>query len=205
VIIDVWEVPLTGSDAAIAACDGLLSQDERERATQFRFEHLRKSFVRAHGVLRMLLGRYLEVPPEKVVFRYGPKGKPRVNGSVHFNLSHSGELALVAVADCEVGVDVEKIRAMDDLGSVARRFFRPEEASRLLALPLDRQAEAFFACWTRKEAHIKALGDGMSIGLDKEIGEEWNVEELDMARGYAAAVAYMGPRRDIRRFIWTEF
>src|SRR5208282_2181592 len=119
--------------------------------------------------LRVLLGHYLGVAPGGIEFSYGPKGKPRLAApvDVRFNISHSGGLALFAFTlDCEIGVDVEHIRPLRDMQEIASRFFCAEEATELMSLPAHGREQAFYLCWTRKEAYLKAVGEGLSEPID---------------------------------------
>lgn len=155
-----------------AALWQLLSRDERERAEKFRYAEHRQHYIVARASLRRLLAERLHLAPQAVEFVETEYGKPRlspVHGSadVEFNLSHSGTLALFAFTSGRaVGVDVELIREVPDADDLAERFFSPTETASLKALPLDRRSLAFLACWTRKEAFIKALGLGLSCPLD---------------------------------------
>ena len=146
----------------------LLDSGERNRAARFHFERDRDAFIASHGWLRTLLGRYLNADPRRIDFIFGHHGKPAIDGApVHFNLSHSGEMAACAVTrDCEVGIDIERVRPTSDIESIAERFFHPEECRKLFGLAEEERALAFFRCWTRKEAYIKALGAGLSAPLD---------------------------------------
>ncbi len=149
---------------------GLLSTDEQRRADRFHFAHHRQRFTIARGVLRSLLGHYLGHTPEAVRFRLGPYGKPALPdpARLFFNLSHSHDLALVAVTEAgQVGIDVEKVRPMVDADQLADRYFSPRETARLRALTEEVRLASFFRCWTRKEAYIKATGLGMSFPLDQ--------------------------------------
>jgi 4'-phosphopantetheinyl transferase len=199
----------------------LLAADERARAERFAFNHLRRAFVLTRCVLRVLLGGYLGIAPEAVRFIYGAQGKPDVEAKtrVRFNVSHSGELAIFAfTTDCEIGVDVEVVRPLPDLEEIAARFFSREESSELFAVaPADRNL-AFFLCWTRKEAFIKAIGHGLSTPLDSfavtlRPGEaarmtrladamgkvrEWTMHHLEPAPGYVAALAYRDSPRPVQ-------
>jgi 4'-phosphopantetheinyl transferase len=199
----------------------LLTDDELGRAGRFAFEDLRQSFTLARGALRMLLGRLLNVAPDSIRFTYGEKGKPRLPapGRLRFNASHSGGLALVAATlDCELGVDIEKIRAATDVQDIAARFFSAEEKAELMSLAADQREAAFFRCWTRKEAYIKAIGDGLSAPLDRfavslgpgaaarmvHIGGDtseaaaWTLHDLAVDPGYAAALTYRDSPRVIQ-------
>lgn len=191
----------------------LLDAEERERAARFHFETLRNSFIVSHGWLRAVLGRYLNADPRGLEFTFGHRRKPALQGMpLQFNLSHSGTMAACAVVrNEEVGIDIEHIRPMSDLESIARKFFHPEEWRKLLALSDDDRTPAFFRCWTRKEAYIKAVGEGLFADLDRfEVtlapGEapafihidgrpattEWSLFGLDVGPDYAGAVAIRG-------------
>lgn len=168
--VHVWFVELAAAAASVEACSRNLCPDERERASRFRFEHLKAAFTLSRGILRVLLGRYLATEPDRVRFAYGPRGKPRLvfpETVLEFNLAHSGRFAAYAFAvGCELGVDIEEVRQGGDQESLVRRFFSREEREEWLGLDPSQRAEAFFRCWTRKEAYIKALGDGLSMPLD---------------------------------------
>lgn len=217
--IHVWRLRLEVPGAIVARFERLLAPDEMERAGRFQFEHLRRRFVIARAALRLLLSRYLHVPAEQILFTYGPKGKPRVTGaSIHFNTSHSGDLALLAFAGCEIGVDIEQIRPLPELEEIAKRFFCAQEAAELTSLPLSERERAFFRCWTRKEAYLKAVGDGLSAPLDGfqvslrpneparfiHIGGDWTecgawtLHDLSAGSQYAAALAYRAARRTVQ-------
>lgn len=216
--VHVWMFELSAGPHALEYFRGLLSPDEAARAARFCFPHLQVSYVIAHGVLRSLLSKYLDAPPARIAFSYNQQGKPRITpaGCLQFNLSHSGALAACAVAaDCDIGVDVEQIRQMPDLFDIARRFFSPEECSDLAVVPIEQRGLAFFNCWTRKEAFIKAVGGGLSIPLDSfrvsllpgepaclisnraDDARRWNIHEFDAGTGYRGALAYDGVPRDL--------
>jgi 4'-phosphopantetheinyl transferase len=147
-----------------------LAPEEKVRAGRFYFERDKHRFIVARGVLRALLGRYLEVPPEEVAFTYGEHGKPEVapaSAGLQFNLSHTQGVALYAVGRGRLlGVDVEQIRPLDDATKIAGRFFSSWENVAFRAVPDPQKPTAFFNCWTRKEAYIKAIGEGLSCPLD---------------------------------------
>ena len=145
-----------------------LSDQERARAGRFVMPHLTERFIVAHAFLRDVLGAYLGLPPAAVRLETSELGKPFVPGvDLRFNLSHSAHLAVLAVAKREVRVDVEQMREDVLRERLAERFFSAAEVAALQALPPHQQAEAFFSCWTRKEAYLKALGDGLRIALDR--------------------------------------
>ena len=216
--VQIWAIWLTASDAAVAYYHSILSLDERHRAERFRFGNLRRSYILSRGGLRILLAHYLGCAPTGIEFIAGPKGKPALRdpSSIRFNISHSGEMALYALTvGCELGVDVEQLRTLDDLESIAMRFFSPGEASELLSLNPEDRGTAFFRCWTRKEAYVKAIGDGLTIPLDcfqvtllpgvparfiqlagdQGIAREWTLDHLDPEPGYVGALAYRDSRR----------
>lgn len=214
--VHVWAVPLHGSGDAFAE---LLSPRERERAARFRFADHQRRFQIGHGALRAILGGYLGVDPTAVQFAQGPRGKPYLEGpGPFFNLSHSGKLALIAVADSEVGVDLEKVRHLESLTAIARRHFSPFEFAALDALDGDARELAFYRCWTRKEAYIKALGVGLSMPLDTfdvSLGEqpellacrdghespaEWSLVDASPGPEFVAAIALRGRGRTQRSF-----
>lgn len=145
-----------------------LSEDEQMRAAQFHFPVHRRRYVAARCALRKVLAGYLNTTPEKIAFQYNRFGKPfLVNKAMQFNVSHAGDVAVMAFAStCRVGVDVERVRADILKENIAEHFFATGEVDALHALPVEQRSEAFFHCWTRKEAFIKAIGMGLSIPLD---------------------------------------
>lgn len=210
----MWVVPLDPPEAEVAALAGLLSPDEAARAARFRFERHRRRYAVGRGALRTLLGRYLGVPPRTVAFAYGAKGKPFLGepsgAPLHFNLSNSEELALVAFCrDAEIGADVERLRPMPDGLDIAERFFSAGERRTLAAQPPEERDRGFFRCWTRKEAYLKAVGDGitapldafdvtltpdeparmLSIDGDAARGAAWELVHVEPADGYLGALA----------------
>lgn len=142
----------------------LLNEDERKRAATFVRDEPRRRFIVARGRLRERLGERLGLAPMEVAFRYGPNGKPEVEG-VQFNVAHTGDLALLAIAGAPIGVDVERIRPMKNATALAQRWFRPEEVERIAAAaePLTE----FFRTWTMKEASLKLVGVGVGESLPK--------------------------------------
>lgn len=174
--VHVWAIPLDVADSAIERFAELLSADERARAERFHFEHVRRRFIVSHGALRQLLGRYLCIEPTDVAFATDDGGKPRIVGAaktvaqhdLHFNLSHSGEMALVTIASgVEVGVDVEQVRAISNIDRLTRRYFHAAEADEVLAAAGDQRDLLFMRCWTGKEAVVKAYGSGIGAGLNR--------------------------------------
>ncbi len=169
--VQVWRVWLDRAPQGVEALWRVLAPDERERAARFRFGEHRRRFIVARGHLRHLLASFLDVAPDAVRFEYGPRGKPALadpfrGSGLGFNISHSHEMALVALARRrEVGVDVEHTRRPLELEPLAAFAFSENENQMLRALPGPLQPAAFFACWTRKEAYIKATGDGLAQPL----------------------------------------
>jgi 4'-phosphopantetheinyl transferase len=168
-----WLIPTDVAPLRLRALEAILSPDEQERAARFHFERDRARFVVARGSLRRILGRYLGLPPDAFRFLYSSHGKPYLAGDgraalLSFNVSHSGDWALCAVAGGRrVGVDVEIIRADLAGETIAERFFSPREVAALRSLAPGEQVAAFFRCWTRKEAFLKARGEGLSLPLDR--------------------------------------
>src|SRR4051812_8069545 len=216
--VEVFGASFERPDEDIARLRELLDDDERRRADRFTFLKGRRQFTVARGLLRVLLGRSLGIDPRQVQFEYNAYGKPALapgqgDDSLRFNLSHSGELVLYALArGREVGIDVETIRADFATDAIAHRFFAPAEVAALRGLPLEARTRAFFTCWTRKEAFIKARGKGLSIPLDAfevslvpgteaavlvthddpdEAGR-WTLHELEPGPGYVGALAVAG-------------
>ena len=167
--IHVWCSPLDAPYTCIQKIYNTLSDLEKQRAGALRLPEHRRSFIAAHGLLRTILALYHPTDAERIELAYGPNGKPRLapEGRVKFNLSHCEDLALVAVnLDRELGIDLERIRPIADLENIARTFFSPGECRDLFSLGFEQRTAAFFTCWTRKEAYVKATGAGLSCPLD---------------------------------------
>jgi 4'-phosphopantetheinyl transferase len=207
-----------------------LTPDERTRSARFQFERDQQRFIVAHGVLRDLLGCYLQTQPGQIRFVYNAFGKPDLSpafGSrLKFNLSHSAGLALIAIAaDSNVGIDLEDIRAQSDYAEIARRFFSAAEINHLTALPSHLYAEAFFSCWTKKEAYLKACGEGLArplnsfsvplttdpahtpvdlyvVSNDIVPVERWSLYTLRPAPGYIGALAIEGSGWRVSQWPW---
>lgn len=213
--VHVWRVELDQPEQVRERFQSSLEADELERAGRFHFEKHRRHFVVGRGFLRYVLARYLQAQPESLRFAYGAYGKPSLTG-LQFNMSHSHNVGLVAVADKELGVDVEHIRADFATEDIARRFFSRAEVETFNALPVEEQVAAFFRCWTRKEAYIKAIGLGMSQPLDEfdvtlgpgepaallyakdDDASRWYLSDLDIGTDYAGAVVVEAPVSTIR-------
>lgn len=213
--VHIWVADLDVPPSEVATCWELLAADERERAERLRFEQLRVRYVAGRGILRQLLGRYLQVAPNQLVFCYGPYGKPGLAApsELAFNLAHSHSVAVYALAMAKrIGVDVEHMRPVHERDQIVERFFSARERQTLAALPASQRDEAFFLGWTRKEAYLKALGAGMTYPLDRfsvslipgappallEVGAAestqlpWTLLHFEPAPLYPAAVAIEG-------------
>ena len=168
--VHVWCASLDQPDQMF---DGLLSFDEKARAKRFRFEKDRSRFIVGRGLLRNILGSYLDYPPEIIQFIYGPHGKPGLVNEINpkklcFNLAHSGEYILIAVTqDRLIGIDIERIQPIPNAEQLVGHYFSLIEIDEYTALSSDRKLDAFFSGWTRKEAYLKARGEGLSFPLDK--------------------------------------
>jgi 4'-phosphopantetheinyl transferase len=160
----------------------ILTSDERARADRFHFERDRRMFISCRAELRRLLSQRTGKSPESLVFDHGPQGKPSLPGcEISFNLSHSGQWFACAVSSGgPLGMDIEHIHPLDDMLAMAQHFFAPAEVQRLFAIPESERTYSFFECWTRKEAVIKATGEGVSRPLDSF--------EVAFGRGIAPAL-----------------
>lgn len=166
--VHVWQRRLLMPASAVEACYQLLSAEEREKALRYRVERPRSDYILTRGTLRSLIAKYLGQPSQTLVFEYTKFGKPFLAdpGDLRFNVSHTDGLALIAFArNREIGVDVEKLRLAPDARNLAERFFSSHERDHLNNLSGDELDAAFFRCWTRKEAYIKAQGEGLSLPL----------------------------------------
>jgi 4'-phosphopantetheinyl transferase len=209
--VDVWRAALDDQpDALVRQMEALLSADEADRARGFYFERDRRRYIVGRGVLRILVGRYLERTPQSVAFTYGPNGKPGLRGAgegeLFFNVAHSEGLALYAFTRVgEVGIDVERMRDLPDWESVAQAAFCPHELAQLRACPAATRRDEFFRAWTRQEAVLKALGTGLggATALGAESG--FNVYPLEAGADFAAALACSpAARKPTHLFGWSS-
>ena len=171
--IHIWSLRLDPPAERVEQLGRSLAEDEWARANRFRFDKHRRQYAVGRGALRTLLAAYLGTRPELVRFRYGPRGKPFLaedlagKGDLQFNLSNSDEMALVGfVRGVEIGVDIEFLKPMPDCEEISERFFSLSEREVLRGLPREIKEEGFFNCWTRKEAYLKAVGEGLAAPLD---------------------------------------
>ena len=219
--VHVWRISLDQPYETLERFRRTLEPEELDRAGRFHFEKHRRHFIVARGFLRSVVARYLKTQPESLRFSYSVYGKPELASEhvLRFNLSHSHEVALLAVAlDAELGVDVEHIRSDFASDDIARRFFSRAEVEAFNALPREEQVAAFFRCWTRKEAYIKAIGKGLSQALDAfdvtltpglepallraehDDASRWLLRDIDVGQGYAGALAVERPVAEVRFF-----
>lgn len=206
-VIRVWSISLQVPERTVAAYSQCLSEDEQTRAARFRFDADRRRFVVARGVLRHLLAERLGNEAIALSFAYGEYGKPRTTTTktnYHFNLSHSGEIALCALGgDRIVGVDIEKVKPIKRLGSMIDRCLVDAEKAQLLSLPICQQDHNFLQYWTCKEAYLKAIGLGLSqsmttvevdlrspclVAVPQRRAAGWQLQILDLPEGYVGAL-----------------
>lgn len=215
--IHVWRGALDLPEQQRTSFLPLLSPDEARRAERFVFDLHRHRFIVSRGMLRRLLSRYLIRHPGDLHFLYGNHGKPSLAGlepnSLFFNLSHSGDRFLLGLTRAgEIGIDLEQLRALENMEAIAQRFFAPREVAELAGVPQPQKIEAFFSCWTRKEAFIKAEGVGLARPLDqftvslrpgeparlRDIAgvpgeaEKWSLQELRPWPDFVGCVAIQG-------------
>lgn len=171
--VHVWRASLKLEDPYVYSLKQILSAVEQARAERFHFQKDRERFIVAHGLLSLILSRYLNVEPSQLRFCYNRYGKPALasesgSNGLRFNLSHSHEVALYAITrGREVGVDIEHIRSDMAEAQVAKRFFSAREIAEFRSLPPKMQTEGFFNCWTRKEVYVEARGEGLTLPLDQ--------------------------------------
>lgn len=190
----LWLLSLADPPLPAQQLAGMLSGDERDRASRFHFEADRRHFEAGRGLLRWVLGHYAGVDPASVQFSYAPNGKPCLThpeSALQFNLSHSGGWALIGLTlGQQIGVDLEVMRDLPELLNIARTNFAPAEVEALLQLPPELRQAGYFACWTRKEAYIKAVGAGLSLRLDQfEVSVDPGQPAVLRAIGGSAAAA----------------
>jgi 4'-phosphopantetheinyl transferase len=228
--IHVWRAELDLPTIGLQNLHETLSIDERTRAERFHFEKDRRRYIVEHGILRAILSSYLSIEPSLVQFWYGQYGKPElanpfVNARIHFNMSDSQGLALFAFTrDHEIGVDIEQVRNIPEMDQIAEQFFSPEETAIFRSLPESAKKEAFYNCWTHKEAFLKARGQGLGLGLnqcevslapgepaallritdDPQEAACWVLQELNPGSGFIAALAVRRHDGHLECFPWQE-
>lgn len=212
--IQIWWADLNRFIPQLAKFRSFLSADEEERAQRFHFDEHRRYFILARGVLRCLLSQYLPCHPSEIQFTYSQRGKPALalpQSDLNFNVSHSKNYALYGFTlNAPLGVDIEAIRPLTDLDSLAKRFFLPSEYQRIQQTPIAQQPYTFFRYWTYKEAYLKAMGEGLA-GLEQaeiqltETGAKtsnaaWSLYALTPPPGTVAAVAVEGQNWQVVQF-----
>lgn len=225
--VQVWLADLDRPPIPRQLLDASLAQDERERAARFRFDVHRNRYVAGRGLLRRILAPLLAVEPGEIVFRYGAKGKPSLDrpaADLAFNLSHSANGALFALSrGRELGVDLEALRPLHDADALVERFFHHREREVYARVPGEERLSCFYCGWTRKEAYVKARGDGLSLPTSEfevvlapgeparmlgfeaepEEVERWSFAALEPARGFLGALAVEGPPPELVARFWS--
>ena len=219
--VHIWRINLVCAESKCLALDALLSVDEKLRAERFHFKRDRIRYITTRATLRSILSKYLKMSPDQLCFCYGNQGKPSIapisaDRSLNFNLSHSGDLAIIAVSwNRNLGIDIERVRTDVRHEEIAQSYFSAAEFRSLAGLlPEDRKG-GFFDCWTRKEAYIKARGGGLQIPLDsfdvnlepgttarflRGVDPCWHIVAFVAEHGYPAAVVYDGALAEICYF-----
>lgn len=230
--IHIWRAHLRQDPATVQRLYEILNPDERRRADKYHFQKDRDHFVVARGALREILSAYIRISPARIRFSYNRYGKPALSDGepfadlLRFSVSHSHGIALYGLTQGrEIGIDIEHIRADFASLDIAEHFFSPAEVESLRAVPANQQTDAFFCCWSRKEAYIKALGKGLShplkefavslapglparllnAGNDPHETARWSMLELFPADGYAAALVVEGALRSLKFWQWNAF
>ncbi|MDA0194648.1 MAG: 4'-phosphopantetheinyl transferase superfamily protein [Bacteroidetes bacterium] len=224
-IVHVWEVDLNVDPAFLKTCSRTLSPDELERANKYAFEKDHNYFIARRGVLRKLIGHYLNAKPDSIYFNYGPFGKPYLPKyhDFQFNLAHSNGHALMAFSiKIPLGIDLEFINRNLEFDNIADHFFSRGETKSLKNVSTEQKAISFYNCWTRKEAFIKARGDGLTFPLDKfevsiepndqkaliglyhdsENAGDWTIKSLEVEGDFAAALAFKDKNISVNSNVW---
>jgi 4'-phosphopantetheinyl transferase len=226
--VHVWRVPLDWPPTRIRALNAVLSIDEKQKADRYHFAVDRARHVVGRGVLRTILAQCMRTDAQRLCFEYSAFGKPRLAAGsteipLQFNVSHSGELVLIVLTmGRAVGIDVERMRTDLEVERIAASFFSPQERLALQSLPAQLRFQAFFDCWTRKEAYIKAVGEGLTLPLDQfdvcflpgqqprllatrpdpAEARRWVIQALDVGPCYRAAVAVEGAGWQLKMWDW---
>lgn len=225
--VHVWHAMTTVAEDLRRGLFELLSARERERAARFKFPADRNRFIGSHGLVRLILARYAEVAPQDISFEIGAYGKPFLPGSsLQFNVSDSGDMAAIALTqDRDIGIDVEHIRPGFAGEEIAERFFSSADVAAYRSLSPEEREHAFFRIWTRKEAYIKAIGEGLSHPLhtfdvslergaesallatrpDPEEASRWTVTDLSLHSEYPAALAVQGRIESLKSTPWNDW
>jgi 4'-phosphopantetheinyl transferase len=228
--IHVWASRLDPGAATLLEYSATLAREEQERAERFHFDRDRNRFIAGRGFLRAVLSRYLREPPEEIAFVYGPFGKPSLAAAfamadLQFNLAHCEDIAVLAVTRRgEAGIDVERVRPVPDAEQLVARFFSARESAAFHRLPLSDRPTAFFNLWTRKEAWLKATGEGighslsvvevsflpgeqarlLSIASSYAEASRWELQEFSPVAGFVGALAASTPGKQVKCWRWAK-
>lgn len=226
--VHIWQAQLEPPPSALPKLRSILAPDELDKAARFYFDSDRQHYIVGRATLRLILSLYINVNPEHIHFHYNEYGKPRLAPEfdphlLNFNLSHSGGVALYALThNRAIGIDLERIRSDFTYTEIAERFFSPQENALLQTVPAEDKLQAFFNCWTRKEAFIKAHGQGLSLPLDSfdvsfapgqppallnmrgspQEPAHWTLHGLSPGPGYAAALAVKAQTSNFKYWQW---
>jgi len=232
--VHLWKLPLEIERNRLGKLAAFLSSDETAKAGRYQSEVHRNRFIAGRGMLRMILGHYCDLHPAEVRFDYSPNGKPTLKWAdatcspeyeVHFNLAHSQGLGVLAVTRVgPVGVDIEQVREFPELSELVGHFFSTREATEFSTLPREKQTAAFFTLWTRKEALLKAIGEGIGESLNRvevtflpgappevlslpaalSAGREWSLVNLAIAPSYVGALALPVCNASVHRNLYAK-
>jgi 4'-phosphopantetheinyl transferase len=228
--VHVWAASLEITPETSEKFSGFLCASEKERARRFKFDVHRNRFIAGRGLLRKMLGRYLNCEPSKLEFAYSAQGKPELLGEFsksgfHFNLAHSENAALFAITRIgQIGIDIEHVRAVKNVDDLVARFFCARENKSFQKISDEEKPAAFFNLWTRKEAILKATGEGItrslnlvevsflpgeparlvSVSGDSEKATRWILRDLSPAPGFAGALAIQAREIQVRTFLWRN-
>jgi 4'-phosphopantetheinyl transferase len=219
--VHIWKIELNCAASSVARLELALSPEERSRSAGFLFPELRTRWTVVRGALRQILAEYLQTVASSLMFHLGPNGKPGLAGAaenISFNLSHTRDLALIAITrNGRIGIDAEEVRGAIEIEALSRHFFATGEADEIMKLSGEQRIAAFFACWTRKESFLKALGVGLSVQLrhfevavradqpaqlisvNWDNPSRWSLQDIGEP-GIAAALTVEGPTPTVCRF-----
>ena len=223
--IHIWSVALDIDIKTQIRYWKVLSEEERQRAEAFKFVKDKIKYIACRGALRQLMGHYLKTPANEISIEYVKNGKPHHNSNLEFNVSHSRDMAVIGFTyDTILGIDIEFIHRKIEFHQIARRFFSTNESDIVINAPRESMHQYFYNCWTRKEAFIKALGDGLSFPLDQfevtcapdevpklmstkwdetEV-EKWSLWAFEKSKDYVGALAIQGPEKQLIYFSWDH-
>jgi 4'-phosphopantetheinyl transferase len=206
----IWLIRYDRAEGLLKESENILSDEEKQRARRFHFKIDRERFSITRSLLKKILGKIISIPAQEIQFNFNKHGKPVLTEpfqKIQFNVSHSGNLGMIAISDTPIGVDVEQFRKEMTTADIAKRFFSKVEVEEFLKLNEDEKLQGFFNCWTRKEAFIKAIGKGLSLPLNtfdvtlrpteparllavrykNEVANDWTLTNIKVENGYAAA------------------